>query len=181
MPVARQGWRNRQNQRTSGPRVGWRSGLEERNGKLLEAGGHKFTFEKVKIEYLIPATSHTYTPDFELENGIIVETKGKFEPTDRAKHLYIKMQHPDLDIRFVFQRPTDKIGPNSHTTLAQWAEKHGFKWAAGTIPDAWLREPVRPGERGPRTIQLSQETKDKFSGFLGKPNAAIRGKPRGGS
>lgn len=155
-------------------RQGFRSGLEDMNAKSLQARGVPVVFEKVKIKYLIPATERTYTPDFELPNGIIVETKGKFEAQDRAKHLYIRLQHPDLDIRFVFQRPNERISKNSKTTYAMWAEKHGFRWAAKEIPDAWIREPSRPGPRGARVIQLSQEALDQFSGFVGKPNAAIR-------
>lgn len=128
-----------------GLRHGFRSGLEEMNAKFLESKGIKVNFESFKIPYTVPETRRTYTPDFPLPNGIIVETKGKLEPKDRAKHLFIKLQHPELDIRFVFQRPNDKIVKGSKTTYAAWAEKHGFKWAVKIIPEAWLYEagPVR--------------------------------------
>ena len=123
-----------------GLRYGFRSGLEEQNAKFLEGLGVVVQFESIKIPYTVPETNRTYTPDFPLDNGIIVETKGKLEPKDRAKHLFIQHQHPDLDIRFVFQRPQDKITKGSKTTYAMWAEKHGFKWAAKMIPEAWVRE-----------------------------------------
>jgi hypothetical protein len=42
--------------RTAGLRHGFRSGLEEKNAKHIEAKGAPVVFEKVKIEYLIPAT-----------------------------------------------------------------------------------------------------------------------------
>lgn len=121
-------------------RHGYRSGLEETNAKLLEGLGVPVLFEVLKIRYEIPASLHTYTPDFELPNGIIVETKGKFEPADRAKHLLVHAQWPELDIRFVFQRPSDPINKGSKTTYAMWAEKHGFRWAFKRIPEAWVRE-----------------------------------------
>lgn len=124
-----------------GIRNGYRSGLEERNAKFLQAKGVKVSFETLKVKYKIPESNHTYTPDFLLPNGIVVETKGKLEAKDRAKHIYVKQQRPDLDIRFVFHRANDPIYKGSPTTCAAWAEKNGFKWAAKLIPEAWLHEP----------------------------------------
>ena len=43
-----------------------------------------------------------YIPDFVLDNGIIIETKGLFTSEDRRKHIEVQKQHPELDIRFVF-------------------------------------------------------------------------------
>ncbi|NKW09118.1 hypothetical protein HGG76_02415 [Ochrobactrum tritici] len=132
-------------QKEVGLRYGFRSGLEETNAKHLEANGIRFGFESIKVRYTVPESRHTYNPDFHLlENGIFIETKGKLEPKDRAKHLLIQMQHPDLDIRFVFQRPHDRIYKGSPTTYAMWAEKHGFKWATQVIP---LRGRVSRGRR----------------------------------
>jgi hypothetical protein len=123
---------------------GYRSGLEEKNAKVLDDLGVPYEFEKFKIKYVIPEKVHTYTPDFRLlTNGILVETKGKFETSDRAKHLFIQTQHPELDIRFVFQRPSDKIYKGSTTTLGEWATKYGFKWATKTIPIEWTKEPAK--------------------------------------
>lgn len=124
----------------NGLRHGFRSGLEETNARHLEAHGQKVRFEELKIPYIVPETRRTYSPDFILDNGIIIETKGKLEPKDRAKHLFIKTQHPELDIRFVFQRPHDKINKGSPTSYAMWAEKYGFKWASRIIPESWMRE-----------------------------------------
>lgn len=125
----------------NGLRHGFRSGLEETNARYLESLGQSVRFEELKVPYIVPETRRNYTPDFVLDNGIIVETKGKLEPKDRAKHLFIKTQHPELDIRFVFQRPHDKINKGSKTTYAVWAEKYQFKWAARIVPEAWVREP----------------------------------------
>jgi hypothetical protein len=146
MGVSRGNWRQARKkyapktQEEVGLRHGFRSGLEELNARHLEAHGEKVSFETLKIPYTVPETRRTYTPDFPLKNGIIVETKGKLEPKDRAKHLFIKLQHPDLDIRFVFQRPHDKIVKGSKTTYAMWAEKHGFKWAVRVVPVEWMKE-----------------------------------------
>lgn len=83
---------------------------------------------------------HTYTPDFVLPNGIIIEAKGLFEREDRQKHLLIKEQYPNLDIRFVFQNPKLKLYKGSKTTYGDWADKNGFLWSTRQIPDNWLRE-----------------------------------------
>lgn len=143
MPVSRQSWRGRgrwASKEDPGLRHGYRSGLEEDNAKLLESWGVPVLFETTKVRYEIPASLHIYTPDFELPNGIIIETKGKFEPQDRNKHLLVQAQHPELDIRFVFQRPSDPINKGSKTTYAVWCERHGFKWAFKRIPLEWVRE-----------------------------------------
>lgn len=126
-----------------GLRHNFRSGLEEINAKHLMAMGVDFGFENLKVKYKVPETTHTYTPDITLPNGVIVELKGKLEPKDRAKHIFVRNQNPELDIRFVFQRPHDKINKGSPTTYAAWAEKNGFKWAARLIPEAWVREPKK--------------------------------------
>ena len=119
---------------------GYRSGLEEKVAQYLLDAGIKFTYEEEVIRYIKPEKSARYTPDFVLENGIIVETKGRFLTADRLKHLLIQKQHPDLDIRFVFSRSKERLSKKSSTTYAAWCEKHGFKYADETIPLAWLKE-----------------------------------------
>ena len=117
----------------------FRSGLEERTAKYLKKLKVKFTYENLKIRWQ-DLRYRTYTPDFVLANGIIVETKGRFITSDRQKHLMIKEQHPDLDIRFVFSNPNSKLYKGSKTTYADWCDKHGFKWAKEEIPLEWIKE-----------------------------------------
>ena len=51
----------------------------------------------------------------------------------------VKKQNPELDIRFVFQAPYNKLYKGAKSTYAQWAEKNGFKWAHySSIPVEWL-------------------------------------------
>ncbi len=119
---------------------GFRSGLEEETSKFLTDNGAKFTYEEMKIKYLQPATERQYTPDFVLENGIIIETKGRFLIADRKKHILIKRQHPHLDIRFVFSNSKQKISKASRTTYAQWCEKNGFQYADKEVPVHWIKE-----------------------------------------
>lgn len=153
-----------------GLRHGFRSGLEEANAAHLRAHGIKVTFEEVVIKYLVPTKERRYTPDFELPNGIIVETKGRFMPEDRAKHLYVKACHPLLDIRFVFQNPNTKVSKGSKTTYAMWAEARGFKWAKKLIPIEWAKEPpFDDGPTGARTIALPPQAADLFANSSRQP------------
>ncbi len=129
---------------------GFRSGLEEETSKFLTDNGAKFTYEEMKIKYLQPATERQYTPDFVLENGIIIETKGRFLVADRKKHLLIKRQHPHLDIRFVFSNSKQKLNKASRTTYADWCIKNGFQYADKEVPVHWIKERrkrVSDGER----------------------------------
>lgn len=118
----------------------YRSGLEAAIAADLKVKGVKFKFEERVVKYQVPARDARYTPDFELPNGIIVEAKGKFETADRQKHILVKAQHPNLDIRFVFSNPNQRISKASNTTYAMWCQKHGFQFAAKLIPIGWARE-----------------------------------------
>ena len=120
---------------------GFRSGLEERVSRQIEDAGLQCIYEADKIKYHWPKRQSTYTPDFRLpkEGGFFyVETKGRFTVSDRQKHLLIKEQCPDIEIRFVFSNANAKPYRGSKTSYAQWCEKHGFMYASKTIPDDWL-------------------------------------------
>lgn len=118
----------------------FKSGLEERIADQIEAAGLDVIYERARVYYMYPARRAEYRPDFILPNNIIVETKGIFDAADRQKHLLIKRQHPDLDIRFVFQRD-NRLYKGSPTRYSQWSEKFGFKYAIGDIPASWFKEP----------------------------------------
>jgi hypothetical protein len=121
-------------------KYGFRSGLEERIAEQLDQSGVEYTYEKVKLKYIRPASEHIYTPDFVLANGIIVETKGRFLAPDRQKHILVKKHNPELDIRFVFSNSNARISKASKTTYAMWCRKHGYLFADKTIPEEWLNE-----------------------------------------
>jgi len=120
---------------------GFRSGLEKKVAEALAAASVPYEYEKTKITYDVPSRIATYTPDFVLDNGIIVEAKGIFDTPDRQKHLLIKAQHPKLDIRFVFSRASAPIYKGSPTTHADWCVKYGFQWAEKLVPLQWTQEP----------------------------------------
>jgi|TARA_R110000796_G_scaffold10135_2_gene33954 hypothetical protein len=125
---------------SAGFKYGYRSGLEDRISKQLKSLSVPVKYEEMKIKYAINEV-RTYTPDFELPNGIIIESKGRFVVADRKKHLLIKKQHPDLDIRFVFSNSRAKINKGSKTTYGMWCDKHGFLYADKLIPEEWIKWP----------------------------------------
>lgn len=120
-------------------KLGFRSGLEVKVAEQLKSAGVEVEYETTKIKYVVPESLHTYTPDFVLPNGIIVETKGMFVLADRKKHLLIQKQHPDLDIRFVFSNSKTKISKGSKTSYADWCLKNNFKFADKEVPVEWLK------------------------------------------
>ena len=125
-------------------KYGYRSGLEEKISKEIKEAGHTLRYENMKVSYQKPAS--TYTPDFLLDNGIVIETKGRFVGADRTKHLLIKKQRPELDIRFVFNNPNAKLSKTSKTTYGQWCDRHGFEYSKGSIPAEWFEEKINEQE-----------------------------------
>jgi hypothetical protein len=124
---------------SSGLKHGYRSGLEDRISEQLKGLSVPFKYEEFKIKYEVHEI-RTYTPDFELPNGIIVESKGRFVQADRKKHLLVKKQHPELDIRFVFSNSKAKISKGSKTSYGDWCTKNGYTYADKLIPEGWIKE-----------------------------------------
>lgn len=124
---------------------GFRSGLEVELAAQIAAAGHEVRYEDkaCEIPYVEPEKVRRYKPDFVLDNGIVVEGKGRFDAEDRTKHLRIRDQFPEIDIRFVFTRSAARISKTSSTTLADWCNKHGFQFADRRIPMEWFDEPPR--------------------------------------
>lgn len=118
----------------------YRSGLEKEAAAFLKDRQKKVEYEQLKIEWQ-DLRYRTYTPDFELDNGIIIETKGIFDSDDRRKHLEVRKQHPTLDIRFVFSNANAKLYKGAKSRYRDWCDKNGFLWAHRIIPESWLTEP----------------------------------------
>ena len=118
---------------------GYRSGLEHKISIYLKEKKCEYSYESIKIEWEDLAY-RTYTPDFILNNGIIIETKGRFLAIDRRKHLAIKKQHPKLDIRFVFTNSNSRLYKGSKSSYAMWCNRYGFRYYDRIIPEDWLKE-----------------------------------------
>ena len=128
---------NKHNART------YRSGLEVGVAAYIKENQKTLRYEELKIEWR-DLRYRTYTPDFELDNGILIETKGIFDNEDRRKHVAVREQHPELDIRLVFSNSKAKLYKGSKTTYAMWCDKHGFLYSHRVIPPEWLKEKGTP-------------------------------------
>ena len=95
-------------------------------------------YEKDKIKYLV---EHTYNPDWKIRDNVYIETKGLWKAADRAKHLHIRTQHPEVTVYLVFQNPNNKLSRVSKTTYGEYCDKHGIEWATiDTIPGEWFND-----------------------------------------
>ena len=118
---------------------GYRSHLEETIANQITKAKHSLRYEEMKIKW-IDFAIRAYTPDFVLDNGIIIEVKGFWATGDRRKHVEIQQQHPNLDIRLVFENSKRKIRKGSTTSYGKWCEKKDIRYCDRIIPQAWLRE-----------------------------------------
>ena len=131
-------YRNGVVKKSSAQKAGYRSTFELSIAKSLANNKVPFEYENAKLTYV--PKPRVYTPDFYLpESDVYVEAKGYLDKGDRVKMQLVKEQHPDLDIRFVFQNANNKIYKGSKTTYATWATRYNFKWAEGTIPADWYK------------------------------------------
>jgi hypothetical protein len=107
----------------------FRSKSEERLANMLDAMEIPYEYEPIgkKVFYRIERNAK-YLPDFIVGDGIILEVKGYLTSADRSKYLRIAKWNPFLDLRFVFDRPSNLLNKKSRTTYAEWAEQHGFLW-----------------------------------------------------
>ena len=127
-----------------------RSGFEDKVEANLKERGISYEYESIKLKYTKERCPHcdkivkrgTYTPDFIIQRPsrvrLVVEGKGRFTSIDRTKMLRVKRDHPNEDIRILFQG-NNPIRKGSNTRYVDWAEKNGFPCAVGIeIPDSWL-------------------------------------------
>jgi hypothetical protein len=119
--------------------AGYRSGFEHRVAGQLDEAGAAFEYEpkEAVMEYRVEET-RKYLPDFVINGIIVLECKGRLTAADRKKMLLVKKQHPDKDIRLLFQFD-NKLAPRSKTRYSDWAKKYGFPYAVETIPKSWMR------------------------------------------
>ena len=132
-------WRSKSKTRKHAVKEGYRSGFELAVSQQLTNSSISFEYEVTAVTYTKPETKHKYTVDFTLPNGILVETKGRWTLEDRKKMVLVKEQHPELDIRMVFQSANTKIRKGSKTTYSDYCDKHGIIWAEKKIPESWLK------------------------------------------
>ena len=120
-------------------RKGFRSEFERGFAHWLIKNGIKYEYELYYVEY--QPKIKKYTPDFYLpKQDIYIETKGFFDLADRQKHLLVREQNPEFDIRFLFVNANNKLNKSSKTTYGKWCDKHNILWAEQKIPKPWLNK-----------------------------------------
>lgn len=106
---------------------------------LAMVPSRRVKYESSKLPYVIESI---YNPDFEVKlddkTTLYIEAKGYFDAAARRKMAAVKEQHPDKRIVIVFQADR-KLSKGSKMTYSQWAEKHGFEYSIGFVPEDWLK------------------------------------------
>lgn len=109
-------------------------------GKLKDAGVN-YEYEPHTLSYSV---ERSYVPDLKI-GDIYVELKGYFRQDAQRKMKAVKSQHPDLDIRFLFQRANSPVQgakvrkDGTKMTCSEWADRYGFTWGEGEIiPKEWI-------------------------------------------
>ena len=122
-----------------------RSGLELKTYLSLVASKSSFKYEPEKLSFTVPSTECIYTPDFVVKRkgkpDLYVECKGRWDVASRKKMQRVTEQHPDKDIRMLFERD-NTISKTSKITYSMWAAKNGIPYAVspdGSIPTEWLK------------------------------------------
>lgn len=104
-----------------------------------------FEYEKEMVPWVEPAMVRKYSPDFFVEKEskelLIVEAKGRWTAQDRKKICFVLEQHPDIDLRMLFERDNTLSRSPKSKHYSEWCDKKGIKWAVGrSIPEAWINE-----------------------------------------
>ena len=128
--------------------AGYRSGLEEKISQGLQEMGIPFGYETERIAYVQPVKNRTYTPDFVIttKSGktLYIEAKGRFVTANRTSMNMVRDSNPDLDIRFIFSNPNQRISKTSKTTYAMWCERNNWQYTKfdpnQVVPREWLDE-----------------------------------------
>jgi hypothetical protein len=115
----------------------YKSGLEQRFQDAAREHGWELPYEAAKIKYEIPASKHTYTPDFTVTSNVFIETKGLWTGADRKKACLIRDQHPDIHILYVLYR-NQKLSKKSSTTYLDWAKKNGLEACTFADDTTWI-------------------------------------------
>ncbi len=125
----------------------YRSGFEEDLALAFKRRKIPFRFELEVLKYRVEKDCK-YKPDFVFHakdgHKIYVETKGYFTSEMRKKMKLVIEQHPDKDIRMLFQNASnvlvskkkrkknkDGILMNS-MTYGEWCDLNDIKWAGAT-------------------------------------------------
>lgn len=133
---------NKKGARAEAIKLGYRSMSEVLCAEDLHNRGIDFLYEP---EFWVwEPDPRLYAPDFKVYKksgeSFYIEYKGRLTVNDRSKLLTVRSQHPDMDIRLIFDNCRKKIYKGSKTTYGTWATNNDYLWAEKTIPPEWMQE-----------------------------------------
>lgn len=130
-----------------------RSGFERKVLENLDARGVYYEYEPYSYNWFeripralcgecgaVAYAERWYTPDVHLGAEVFVEVKGKFTAKDRKIALGVREAHPEVEIRFLFQRD-NTLSKASSTRYSGWCSANGFLHRVnsdGVIPEEWV-------------------------------------------
>jgi hypothetical protein len=143
--MAKNHWHSSTSKRAIALKYGYKSGLEQTVAEQIKNAEYPLKYETEILQYIVPERKAKYTPDFvfikKTGETMYIETKGRWTNIDRLKMKHILTSNPTIDIRMVFQNPTQKISKASKTTYQDYAHKLGIQHVAKKdIPAEWLLE-----------------------------------------
>lgn len=103
----------------------YRSKFEQTIGEYL---GTNAVHEPERIYFTQPSKQRFYIPDFKTKGGAYIECKGKWDASDRIKHVWLREQHPTKRIAIIFQNSKVRLSKKSKTTYGEWATKNNIEW-----------------------------------------------------
>lgn len=103
----------------------YKSKFEKTVGDYL---GQRAEYEPDRISFTQPAKQRYYLPDFKIGDATYIECKGKWTADDRAKHVWVKEQNPNVRVILLFQNSKVRLNKRSNTTYGDWATKNGLEW-----------------------------------------------------
>jgi hypothetical protein len=151
--MAKNHWHSAGNgKRAEAYKYGYKSGLELTVSEQIKSTEYPLNYETETLNYIVPERKAKYTPDFVFvkKNGsfMFIETKGRWTSIDRLKMKHVLASNPGIDIRMVFQAPTQKISKGSQTTYETYANKLGINHVAKkSIPEEWMVECLKKDEK----------------------------------
>lgn len=82
----------------------------------------------------------SYTPDFFLANGVVIEVKGRLTRRDRKILIGVRKANTDLDLRLIFDK-NNRIHKRAKSRCSDWAERYNFQFSLkGVVPEEWTKE-----------------------------------------
>jgi hypothetical protein len=134
--------------------------------------GDQVQYEPDKIPFTQPAVDRTYNPDFKLKKNVYLETKGKLTLEDRKKHIWIKEQHPEITIIFLFMNSNNTLTRQSKTTYAMWAEEQEIPWYCWRVkkPPQNIKDLIKQCI----STSLSKQMKEVFTSKESSPKKKLR-------